>query len=46
MGMGIDVIFILVKSYDIIIQREPWLTLEESFAKLMRTAGLSVQVTL
>lgn len=46
LGMGLDVAFILVKAYDIIIQREPWLTLPESFGKLMSTAGTSVQVTL
>ncbi len=46
LGMGIDVMFILVKSFDIIVQREPWLTLPEAFSKLMSTAGLSVQVTL
>jgi patched 1 protein len=44
--VGLDVCFILIKSYDIIIQREPWLTLPESFSKLMSTAGLSVQIIL
>ncbi len=29
---------------DVIIQREPWLTLPEAFSKLMSTSGLSVQV--
>ncbi|KAJ9526088.1 hypothetical protein QJQ45_009538 [Haematococcus lacustris] len=33
-------------SYEIIVQREPGLSLEASFSKLMSTAGLSVQVTL
>ncbi|KAL6764059.1 patched [Haematococcus lacustris] len=46
LGMGIDVLFILIKSYEIIVQREPGLSLEASFSKLMSTAGLSVQVTL
>mmetsp|Transcript_34827 Transcript_34827/g.88256 ORF Transcript_34827/g.88256 Transcript_34827/m.88256 type:complete len:913 (-) Transcript_34827:778-3516(-) len=46
LGMGIDVVFILQKSYDIIVEREPWLAPPEAFARLMSTAGLSVQVTL
>jgi hypothetical protein len=37
--------FILTKAYDVIIAREPWLTLPESFSKLMSTAGLSVMVS-
>lgn len=44
LGMGVDVMFILSKGYDIIIEREPWLTLPEAFTRLMSTAGLSVQV--
>ena len=46
LGMGVDVIFILVKAYDIIVHREPGLTLGQAFGQLMATAGLSVQVTL
>lgn len=44
LGMGVDVVFIMVKSYDIIMQREPGLSMPEAFGKLMGTAGLSVQV--
>jgi patched 1 protein len=44
--MGVDVMLVLVKSYEIIMQRQPYLTLQESFGKLMGTSGLSVQVTL
>ena len=46
LGMGVDVIFIMVKAYDILVHREPGLTLDQAFGQLMATAGLSVQVTL
>ena len=46
LGMGVDVIFIMVKAYDILVHREPGLTLGQAFGQLMATAGLSVQVTL
>eukprot|EP00798_Chlamydomonas_sp_ICE-L_P007447 gene7447-587_t len=46
LGMGVDVIFVLVKSYEIIIARQPGMTLAAAMYKMMSTAGVSVQVTL
>ena len=42
---GIDMLFILTKAYDIIIQREPGSTLGDAFGQFMATAGLSTQVS-
>lgn len=43
-GVGVDVLFILVKAYDIIIYRDPTLTINAAMGQLMATAGVSVQV--
>lgn len=43
-GIGLDVIFILVKGLDELDYHQPGLSLEQRFQRLMETAGLSVLV--
>ncbi|KAG1663694.1 hypothetical protein FOA52_013262 [Chlamydomonas sp. UWO 241] len=45
-GMGVDVLFVLVKSYEIIVERTPSMTMSAAFGQLMATSGVSVVITL
>ncbi|KAG1663695.1 hypothetical protein FOA52_013263 [Chlamydomonas sp. UWO 241] len=45
-GMGVDVLFVLVKSYEIIVERTPSMTMSAAFGQLMATSGVSVIITL